>query len=174
MDKVTFTETELEFESIDRLGFAERKVYKFQTKTTLSSEELLVNILESDIFYESENYVDYSGSKPKNYTVRTNCAFTDKVDFQDFVKLNFEGLKNRINEIGIESDWGDDLPAFKKLTNKTINWIEKNNHQKAKFYFIYTGSVSKDKLIEHNFYTYFMSIIIISSSKVIIINHGGD
>ena len=90
--------------------------------------------------------------------------------------MTFEKYELRIKEIKKEPDWGEDLPIFNQLTNKSIKWITRNNYLNEQFYFIYAESVNQEKLIDFNYYSYFMSTIIISipKTKVMIINHGED
>jgi len=164
------------FDEVHYLGFSERKVYQIELHTSQNLDEILLEILKSDIFFETYNSQNYSNEKVQNYLMRENHAFTDKVELQDFKKLTHSQLEKRISEIEREDDWGVDLPIFKKMISNSMAWIEANNYQNEQFYFIYTGTTPKDKLIEYNYYSYFMAIIIISisESKVVIINHGED
>lgn len=163
------------FDEVHHLGFSEREVYEIEL-TSQNSDEILLEVLKSDIFFDAHNYQDYRNEKVRNYLTRENHAFTDKVELQDFEKLTYSQLEKRISEIEKEDDWGEDLPIFKKWINNSMAWIRLNNYQNEQFYFIYAESIPKDKLIEYNYYSYFMSIIIISisESKVVIINHGED
>lgn len=173
---ITFNKIEEFDESLENFGFRERKIFQLILNDNKTPDEILSIILESDIFFEVQKHIDYSGDISKNYEVKTHHAFTDKIEITDFEKLNYEEFETRIKEIESESDWGVDLPIFSKLINKTRRWILDNNFQNKQLYFIYANSTSKEKLIEFNFYSYFMTIIIISisDSKVIIIDHGED
>ncbi len=166
-----------EFEEVHEfLGFTERKIFQFESGEIKTTDEILSEIFKSDIFFETQNCNDYSEGKSRKYEIRTNHAFTDKIRIDNFEKLTFSRFETRIEDIQKEPDWGEDLPIFKKMINNSMNWIKLNNYHNEQLYFIYAESVSKEKLIDHNYYSYFMTIIIISisDSKVIIINHGGD
>lgn len=173
---IIFNKIEEFDEALEYIGFTERKVFQFESDENKTTDEVLSEILKSDIFFKTQKCTDYSESKSRKYEIRTNHAFTDKIKIDDFEKLTFNGLETRIEEIKKEPDWGEDLPIFKKLISNSTNWITVNNYQNEKLYFIYAESISTEKLIDHNYYSYFMTIIIISisDSQVIIINHGGD
>jgi hypothetical protein len=171
-----FTKIEEFDEALEYLGFTERKVYQFESDESKTTDEVLSDILKSEIFFETQNYTDFSEVKSRKYEIKTIHAFSDKIEISDFEKLTFDEFETRIEEIKKEPDWGEDLPIFGKLIANSKNWILENNYQNGQLYFIYAESISKQKLIEHNYYSYFMAIVIISNpdSKVIIINHGGD
>jgi len=170
-----FTQIDKFSESLNHLGFWERLVFEFDDNAKETTKDILDQIFKSDILFETLECVNYKGALPKKYKIRTNHAYTDKIKFNDLEKLNFDDYKLRIEEIKKE-DWGDDLPTFIELIDKSISWIKENNYENESIFFIDTEKLSKDKLIELNYYSYFITTIIISrsNSKILIINHGGD
>jgi hypothetical protein len=169
---IKFTKIEASFEPLEGLGFKEMKVFEYKSDKNI--EEMLPEVLKAEIFFETQTLVDSRGAKPKPYQVRTNHAFTDKVEITDFAKLTFDELETRIKTIEKEEDWGEDLRIFRTLMNQSKQWIVENNHQEDEIYFIYADEIPEEKLIEFNYCGYFMSIIILSDSKVVIFNHGAD
>ncbi|WP_062055934.1 hypothetical protein [Aquimarina longa] len=171
-----FTKIDEFNESLSHLGFWERFIYKFDSNACNSTTEIIDLIFKSDILFKTEECINYEGLTPKKHEIRTNHCFTDKIRFKDLEKLNFKEYVLRIDEIKKEEDWGVDLPIFIKLIDKSIIWIKENNYQNEQIFFIDSEKISKEKLIDFNYYSYLITTIIISQtdSKIIIINHGGD
>jgi len=169
----TFKKIETSNEVHQLLGFSERRVYQFDSEKNKSAQQILADILETRIFFEIQMNWNI---KSKKYQYNSYHAFTNKINIDDFEKLNFEELERRIKEIENESDWGEDLPIFCDLINKSKNWIVENNFQNQQIYFLYDHDLSEEKTIAYNYYDYFMTIVIISivDCKVVIINHGED
>ena len=176
---MNFVKIDENSKSLEYLGFMERKVYGFESNTNISYEEsqILEEILNSEIYFETDKVIEYQkGEKSKKYYTRVNGPITDSILLSDFIKLSYHGLKETVREFEKESDWGEDLPIFNKLFSDTAKWIEENEYYQDSIYFVNADVLEKDKVIEFNFFTYFISLIIISitKSKVVIINHGGD
>ena len=171
---ITFTKINEIDEIPNHLGFMERKVFQIIGLKDQTNKEILSEILDSEIFFINQKYRNYERVKPEFYQLRTNHAFSDKIEITDFEHLTFSEYQSRIDEIIKDPDWGEDLPIFNQLINRSKNWIIENGYQNEQVYFINSESMTNEKLIEYNYYSYFMTTIIISNSKVIIFNHGGD
>jgi len=171
---ITFTKIDEVLEPLESLGFMERKVFQIEGISNQTIDEILSKILKSETFFETHNCTNYEEEKPRYYKVRTNHAFSDKIEISDFENFTFKEYQNRIEEIKKEPDWGEDLPIFNQLINNSKNWIIENGYQNEQIYFINSESIPEEKLIENNYYSYFMTTIIISNTKVVIFNHGGD
>jgi hypothetical protein len=176
MIHLEFEKLEDFFESLDYLGFAERSVYKIEANLNQPSDEILRSVLESDMFFKTTKGEEYTSGTSVDYTIRSNGAFTDDLEVRDFNKLNYQDLIKKIDEFERDINWGVDLPVFQKLINHSKCWIEKENYENDQFFFINSDLVPQEKLIDPNYYNYFISIVIISfaKSRVVIINHGGD
>jgi hypothetical protein len=108
--------------------------------------------------------------------VHCNGPITDLISYKDFLKLDYTSLNKKIEEIQKEPEWGDDLSIFKEMISETMAWIKSNCNSESNLYFINSEKLEKEKLVEYNYFTYYLSIIYISQEKseLFIWNHGGD
>jgi len=100
---------------------------------------------------------------------------TNKLTENDFIKLNYTELITEIEKYWKDENWGNDLPIFKENIKYVFNKLEFELGEKE-FYYINMETTNNQKLINPNFYSYFVSIISIekNSNKIITTYYGLD
>jgi hypothetical protein len=100
----------------------------------------------------------------------------DKLTTEDYCLINLDGLKEKIRIYGMDENWGDDLITFKSLFLNSIDLIKKNGLDRNPIYYLNQEDIDDSKLLDFNYFSYFISLIIISleKNKIILIDYGGD
>jgi hypothetical protein len=141
---MNFKKINKEFYSLEYLGFVEKEFFEIpENIRALSFDDIFEHLMQSDDFWEKD-------------VTKCKACFNDEIEKDDFEKISFLELKSKINEIKKEEDWGVDLLVFNKLTDNTFSWIEKNNYQNNSFLFIYSEDLDDGKLVELNFFQYYI------------------
>ena len=98
-----------------------------------------------------------------------------KLTEDDFIKFNHIELITEINNYCKDENWGNDLPIFKDNIKYVFNKLEFDLSEKE-FYYINMETTNSQKLINPNFWTYFVAIISIekNSNKIITSYFGLD
>ena len=98
-----------------------------------------------------------------------------KLTKKDFTKLNHIELITEIDNYCKDENWGNDLPIFKDNIKYVFNKLEFNLSEKE-FYYINMETTDNQKLINPNFWSYFVAIISIekNSNKIITSYFGLD
>ncbi|HMB64716.1 MAG TPA: hypothetical protein VKN36_16665, partial [Eudoraea sp.] len=120
----------------------------------------LKELLKSDILKEREFKEISSISKVLQGNPKYYGAFLkEKIDVTDFEKLDFDGLKHNLSEYWKDKNWGDDLPIFRKNFELAASHLDSFELSNRTFYLINAEKIDLTKLMDPNFFTYFVCII---------------
>ena len=176
MTDFSYRQTENIFETEDNLGF-----YCFNEFTILNSnlkeltvDEILVKVFKSEFF--EDKFIAPPGRIKNTPLNEHGSLLINKLSVHDYCLTDLEGLKGRIKTYQMDENWGDDLKPFKALFANSVDLIEKKELYNNPIYHLNQEEIDDSKKIELNYFTYFISLVIISceNNKIVLVDYGGD
>ncbi|MEO1487562.1 MAG: hypothetical protein AAFU57_17635 [Bacteroidota bacterium] len=93
----------------------------------------------------------------------------EKIDKFDFKQLTYDLLIKEFEDFCREDDWGDDLDVFHKNFEIAICDLNEFDLTSRDFFLINTQATSNKKLLDPNFYAYFVCVISTQAGSNIIL-----
>lgn len=97
-----------------------------------------------------------------------------KIQEKDFHIVDSTNLENLFYKLWSEFDWGADLPIFKDYYSMAKKFLESNEFNANKHFFLNKGWLEKDKIIEPDFFGYLTVVISINNNEIAISTFGID
>lgn len=176
MTAFSYRHTENIFETKDNLGF-----YCFNEFTILNANlcdladtEILLRVFKSKFF--ADKFIAPQGIIRRTPLNEHGPLLIDELSAEDYFITDFEGLKEKIGVYQMDETWGADLDPFKMLFKKSLEVIEEKRLSKSLIFYLNQEELEGFKKLEVNYYTYFISLIIVSndSNRIALVDYGGD
>jgi hypothetical protein len=176
MTPFTYRQTENIFKAEDNLGFYCFNEFTIldDNLTHLTSSEIVDKVFKSEFF--ADRFIAPPGRIKKTPLNEHGPLLIDKLEFEDYSLNDLDSLKKKVAIYEMDENWGDDLRPFKALFAESIDHIEKKRLNENPIYYLNQEEIDDSKKIGLNYFTYFISLIIISlqTNKIILIDYGGD